>query len=231
MVGIADVPFEIINKFKTRVHNSHADRASSFPSTTSNPGADLGLANQRTEQAGSGHTNLTEASTIYATDAYRSGSNRHYEERDDAHDLVDPEPVTHNITICSIVKPRHKHLMNPKDRAVYKAVELGDQGISNVAITLMRPPMDLILALARGCHNAPKQYGDDTVRPLDDVNDFKSGVATAGKEFGLGWYDGITGLVTQPYRGVAKHGAKGFLAGIYKGASGLILKPSAGKRF
>ncbi|OBT99139.1 hypothetical protein VE01_02267 [Pseudogymnoascus verrucosus] len=227
MIGMADVPFEIINKLKSRVHNSHEDRASRFQSTTSNPGADLGVANQRTEQASSKNTRLTETSTIHATDPYRSGSNSsHHEERDNEQHLVDPEPVTHNITICSIVKPRHKHLMNPRDRAVYKAVEMGDQGISNVAITVMRPPMDLILAVSRGCHNAPKQYGDDTVRQLDDVNDFKSGVVTAGKQFGLGWYDGIAGVVTQPYRGGVEHGAKGFLAGILKGAGGLILKPS-----
>ncbi|KFZ01301.1 hypothetical protein V500_00816 [Pseudogymnoascus sp. VKM F-4518 (FW-2643)] len=226
LVGIADAPDEIINKLKSRAHSSRADRTSSFPSTTSNPGGDLALVNQGTEQAGSRTTNLNEAGTVDTNDRSRSGISAIGEEHDNGSHLETPEPAAHNITIYSIVKPKHKHLMNPKDRAVYKTVEKIDQGISNIAITAMRPPMDLILALARGCHYAPKQYGDDTVRALGKINGFKSGVAIAGKQFGLGWYDGITGLATQPYRGAAKHGAKGFLAGIYKGASGLVLKPS-----
>lgn len=230
LVGIADAPDEIINKLKSRAHSSRADRTSSFPSTTSNPGGDLALVNQGTEQAGSRRTNLNEAGTVDTNDRYRSGISTIGEEHDNGLHIETPEPAAHNITIYSIVKPKHKHLMNPKDRAVYKTVEKIDQGISNIAITAMRPPMDLILALARGCHYAPKQYGDDTVRALEKINGFKSGVAIAGKQFGLGWYDGITGLATQPYRGAAKHGGKGFLVGIYKGASGLVLKPSAGKR-
>jgi len=93
----------------------------------------------------------------------------------------------------------------------------------------MKSPMDFTLGIARGFHNAPKLYGDDTVRPQEKVTDLQSGLKAAGKEFGLGFYDGITGLVTQPIRGAEKEGAAGFLKGVGKGIGGLILKPGAGK--
>jgi hypothetical protein len=230
MLGIADVPVEIISKIKSRV-NRRANRASSSPSTSGSI-PDLGPANQRPESAGSQHTNLTEGSTIDDTDSNRSENDGHHHEDGVAEqDLANPDHVEHNINICSAAKAKHIHLVNPKDRATNKAIEKVEQGASNFAITVMRPPMDLILSLARGCHNAPKSYGDDTVRPLPKVNNFKSGVATAGTQFGLGWYDGITGVATQPYHGAAKHGAKGFLIGIGKGVNGLIFKPFSGRQF
>lgn len=90
--------------------------------------------------------------------------------------------------------------------------------------------MDVSLAIARGFHNAPKLYGDITVRAPERITDFKSGVTAAGKEFAYGWYDGISGLVTQPYNGAKKDGVKGFLQGIGKGVGGFILKPGSGKQ-
>ena len=51
---------------------------------------------------------------------------------------------------------------------------------------------------------------------------------TAKQEFGYGFYDGISGLVTQPLRG-RKDGASGVIKGFGKGIGGLILKPGAGK--
>jgi hypothetical protein len=45
----------------------------------------------------------------------------------------------------------------------------------------MKSPLDFTLGLARGFHNAPKLYGDDTVRPQAKVTDFQSGIKAAGK--------------------------------------------------
>jgi hypothetical protein len=41
--------------------------------------------------------------------------------------------------------------------------------------------MDFSLGIARGFHNAPKLYGDDTVRPQAKVTDLQSGLKAAGK--------------------------------------------------
>ena len=88
--------------------------------------------------------------------------------------------------------------------------------------------MDFTLSLAQGFHNAPKLYGDTTVRKAEKITDLQSGLKAAGREFGYGFYDGITGLVTQPLAGAQKEGAAGFIKGAAKGFGGLILKPGAG---
>jgi hypothetical protein len=55
------------------------------------------------------------------------------------------------------------------------------KGISRIIGAGMKSPMDFTLGLARGFHNAPKLYGDDTVRPQEKVTDFQSGLRAAGK--------------------------------------------------
>ena len=101
------------------------------------------------------------------------------------------------------------------------------KGISRIVGAGLKSPMDFTLGLARGFHNAPKLYGDDTVRPQGKVTDLQSGLKAAGKEFGYGFYDGITGLVTQPLKGAEKEGAAGLFKGFARGVGGLMLKPAA----
>jgi len=117
---------------------------------------------------------------------------------------------------------------DPSNLTLENAIGAG-KGVQRIVAAGMKSPMDFTLGIARGFHNAPKLYGDDTVRPQEKVTDLQSGLKAAGKEFGLGFYDGITGLVTQPIRGAEKEGAAGFLKGVGKGIGGLILKPGAGK--
>lgn len=85
------------------------------------------------------------------------------------------------------------------------------------------------MGLARGFRNAPKLYNDETIRPPEKVTGFASGVKVAGKEFGLGMFDGISGLVTQPMKGAEKEGTAGLIKGFGKGIGGLVFKPAAGK--
>ncbi|KAI1374208.1 glycosyltransferase family 1 protein [Hypoxylon crocopeplum] len=101
------------------------------------------------------------------------------------------------------------------------------KSINNIVATGMKSPMNFCLGLARGFRNAPALYNDDTVRPVEKVTDFTSGLKVAGKEFGFGIYDGITGLVTQPIRGAEKDGGIGLLKGFSKGIGGAFLKPAA----
>lgn len=117
---------------------------------------------------------------------------------------------------------------DPSTLTLENAIGAG-KGVQRIVAAGMKSPMDFTLSIARGFHNAPKLYGDDTVRPSEKVTGLQSGLKVAGKEFGLGFYDGITGLVTQPLRGVEKEGAAGFFKGVGKGIGGLILKPGAGK--
>ncbi|KAF7197803.1 Sterol 3-beta-glucosyltransferase UGT80B1 [Pseudocercospora fuligena] len=101
------------------------------------------------------------------------------------------------------------------------------KGVHRIVGAGIKSPLDFTMGLTRGFHNAPKLYGDDTVRKSENVTDLKSGLRAAAKEFGFGMYDGITGLVTQPMKGAAKEGPAGFVKGIGKGIGGIALKPGA----
>lgn len=87
--------------------------------------------------------------------------------------------------------------------------------------------MDLSLAVAQGFHNAPRLYGDTTVRTPIHITGFHSGLRAAGQEFAFGLYDGFTGLVLQPYNGAKENGALGFVTGVGKGIGGFVLKDLA----
>ena len=103
----------------------------------------------------------------------------------------------------------------------------GAKAVGRIVSAGMKSPMDFTNALAKGFHNAPKLYGDTTVRKSEKITDLQSGIKAAGKEFGYGFFDGITGLVTQPVRGAQKEGFAGFVKGAAMGIGGLILKPGA----
>ncbi|KAF4450747.1 hypothetical protein F53441_6190 [Fusarium austroafricanum] len=102
------------------------------------------------------------------------------------------------------------------------------RGVGRVVTTGARTPMNFCLGLARGFRNMPRLYNDDTIRPVEKVTGVGSGVVVAGKEFGYGLFDGITGLVTQPLKGAQKEGVQGLVKGFGKGIGGLIAKPAAG---
>ncbi len=87
--------------------------------------------------------------------------------------------------------------------------------------------MDITLAIAQGLHNAPRLYGDETVRRPTRISGLHSGLRAAGEEFIYGIYDGVTGLVLQPYRGARQDGMVGFIKGVGKGIGGFVLKDLA----
>ena len=86
--------------------------------------------------------------------------------------------------------------------------------------------MEISLAVAQGFHNAPRLYGDEVRHPYR-ITGFHSGLRAAGKEFALGVYDGVTGIVSQPYRGGKEEGVKGFVKGLGRGVAGGFLKTSS----
>ncbi|KAG9559314.1 UDP-Glycosyltransferase/glycogen phosphorylase, partial [Aureobasidium melanogenum] len=112
-------------------------------------------------------------------------------------------------------------------REVIDAAFGTSKGVSRIVGAGFKSPMDFTHALAKGFHNAPKLYGDESVRKPDKITDFRSGLRAATKEFGFGMFDGITGLVTQPLEGAKKEGAAGFVKGVGKGIGGIVLKPGA----
>jgi len=101
------------------------------------------------------------------------------------------------------------------------------RGIARSGIAVAQIPLNLSLALAHGFHNAPRLYGDNTVRPVRRVNGYKSGFRAAGEEFVYELWDAWTGLVRHPFLGAQEDGIGGFFKGVGKGAGGFVLKPLA----
>lgn len=102
-------------------------------------------------------------------------------------------------------------------------------GFGHSAKALVQLPIDVSYALALGFHNAPRLYGDGSVRPPPHIiTGFRSGLKAAGTEFAYGLSDGITGLVRLPHHDIREDGALGMLTGLGKGVGGLVLKPISG---
>lgn len=55
------------------------------------------------------------------------------------------------------------------------------KGIGRIVGAGLKSPMDFTLSLARGFHNAPKLYGDGSVRQADKITGIQSGLKAAGK--------------------------------------------------
>ncbi|KAF9691833.1 hypothetical protein EKO04_009908 [Ascochyta lentis] len=104
---------------------------------------------------------------------------------------------------------------NLKNMQADSAVDTG-KGLARIVGAGFKSPMDFSLNVAKGFHNVPKLYGGE-VRKVENVTDFKSGLTTAAKQFGFGLYDGITGIVTDPYKGAKKEGGVGFVKGVGRG--------------
>ena len=90
-------------------------------------------------------------------------------------------------------------------------------------------PLDLGLALAQGFHNAPRLYGDASVRKPVRITGMYSGARAARNEFMYGIYDGWTGVVMQPVHGWQDGPTKsrkmtGLGKGFARGIGGFVLK-------
>lgn len=55
------------------------------------------------------------------------------------------------------------------------------KGIGRIVGAGLKSPMDFTLGIARGFHNAPKLYGDESVRPSEKITGIPSGLKAAGK--------------------------------------------------
>lgn len=138
---------------------------------------------------------------------------------------VDGQQPTHDL----FNHDRHKHSISGvlEDNVAVELTKDTHHGLKKSGEALARAPMDISLALAKGFHNAPRLYGDDTVRTPRRVTGIRSGLRTAGEEFRHGVYDGWTGVIRQPYHGFKEEGAWGFVKGTGRGIGGFVLKDIA----
>lgn len=55
------------------------------------------------------------------------------------------------------------------------------KGMGRIVEVGLKTPLDFTMGLAKGFRNAPRLYGDDTVREQDKITGFHSGIKTASK--------------------------------------------------
>ena len=103
------------------------------------------------------------------------------------------------------------------------------KGLGKSTYAIVALPLEMFNALTLGLRNAPRLYGDRTVRPPPHpITGFRSGVRAAGKEFWYGFHDGVKGVGSLPYHATKDEGMVGLPKGIAQGVGGLVLKPVAG---
>lgn len=103
------------------------------------------------------------------------------------------------------------------------------EGFKRTGAAILTAPNDLHLAIAQGFHNAPRLWGDATVRKPIRITGFKSGCRAAGRELVYGVWDGCTGLVMQPVGDWKDADSlptkiRGLGIGLGKGIGGFVLK-------
>ncbi|KAI0128672.1 hypothetical protein BJ170DRAFT_340797 [Xylariales sp. AK1849] len=145
------------------------------------------------------------------------------EAKDQAPGVTTRPPNTTQNTSNSILSTTTPGTAAP-DNAAEEYVNEVSEGIGQSGRAIAHAPVDLAMAIAQGFHNAPRLYGDDTVRRPVRVTGMKSGLKAAGSEFVYGVYDGVTGLVRLPVKGAREGGIRGALAGVGMGIGGFVLK-------
>ena len=251
-MGIADMPVDLFKAFKSKSDTSSEGKTHQKTDSMSGTATSISRSeSQTTLSAGrlsdeqkvsfdqlSGHTAVD--SETMSVDSGNKPENSSMTCAPSVAPSIIDKPASMKTTLSSSnsreIRPGSRSCSPTRSREYEPSPELtlesaigAGKGVSRIVGAGLKSPMDFTLGLARGFHNAPKLYGDDTVRPSEKVTDFQSGLKAAGKEFGYGFYDGISGLITQPLKGAEKEGAAGLIKGIGKGIGGLILKPGAGK--
>lgn len=76
----------------------------------------------------------------------------------------------------------HRSLSDTHAGQISMEAALGaGKSIKQIVGAGFKSPMDFTLSVARGFHNAPKLYGDESVRQADKVTGLQSGLKAAGK--------------------------------------------------
>ncbi|KAJ7267491.1 putative UDP-glucose,sterol transferase [Mycena rebaudengoi] len=86
--------------------------------------------------------------------------------------------------------------------------------------------VDIPYAATEGLRAVPRMYGEEP-RDCGTVQDWKSGVAVAGKTFAYDMAEGLSDLFVQPYKGGREDGAVGVAKGIGKGVVGFATKTAS----
>lgn len=77
--------------------------------------------------------------------------------------------------------PQHRRSLSGSGQISLEAALGAGKGVGRIVGAGMKSPMDFTLGLARGFHNAPKLYGDESVRKQEKITGIQSGLKAAGR--------------------------------------------------
>lgn len=118
-----------------------------------------------------------------------------------------------------------------KENGAVGVIKGAATGIGNAAVKPVRGTGTLLARTAEGLRNTPTAiFSDDgtEVKQHTEMKHVGQGLFEGTKSFGMGIFDGITGVVTEPIRGAEKDGVGGFFKGVGRGLVGVVCKPVAG---
>ena len=148
-----------------------------------------------------------------------SSAEEHVAKKEQKQNGARPEPKREESTFSQLTEPEETLNEELAHEAAF--------GFRKTGHALARFPMNITLALTQGFHNAPRLYGDETVRRPPRVTGIHSGLRAGRDELVYGVTDGVTGIVTQPIRGAKEHGVMGAVRGVGFGIGGFVLKDIA----
>jgi UDP:flavonoid glycosyltransferase YjiC (YdhE family) len=236
MMGLADVPSETWRAMRMPATRSRQQSQASLPTIASTSGAAntqeasiISTSHGQSETRSITKDSVASVAPVETTDAISGRSTP--TSSADSSSVSGPSqgplnPKQDDPGLSRLRSRNESSLRQNQDMLRPTGVHM-TKGAGRFARAVAQGPVDISVNLTRGMHNIPKLWGDTTVRPQERVSDFRSGVKAVGREFGFGFYDGITGLVTQPWKGAQQRGASGFVKGVGKGIGGFIVKPGA----
>lgn len=197
MMGVADVPVEIFKVFKSKsdgpspkekapVQQSQADSkvsdsSSGLASPIESPlSPDINSPTVSSVDRGSEQTGPSSGLSSPMSDATSMHTRTSSMKQTLAGQPVGSRSTDRRPGSRSCSPAGLKKEVEPSQITLESAIGAG-KGVSRIIEAGMKSPLDFTLSLARGFHNAPKLYGDDTVRPSEKVTDFQSGLKAAGK--------------------------------------------------
>lgn len=93
-------------------------------------------------------------------------------------------PTNRSSTPEGTSQPHHPTTSGTQAGHISLDAALGaGKGVGRMVEAGLKSPMDFTLGIARGFHNAPKLYGDESVRPSDKITGIQSGLRAASKVF------------------------------------------------
>ena len=178
MMGVADFPLEIFRALQHKAVSKQSN-ATSIQSTASvNSGTADPTGSASRSSVLRDPAELSKSSSMLRLPQSPSGKSSTIAPSEHPLPSIDPTQVT---SYSSVSQNSTKSLVDlPRHMSFEAAIGTG-KGVGRIVGAGLKSPMDFTLGLAKGFHNAPRLYGDESVRPVEKITGLQSGLKAASK--------------------------------------------------